>query len=221
MNPSSNPHFAIAIDGPAASGKSTLARLLAQRLGLIMVNSGAMYRAITWKVLQEHIDPHDTAQVIPLLERLAIHCGHDGMVSTITIDGVDPGDALRAETSNANVSVIAAIPAVRTRLIDLQRGYLQHSSVVMEGRDIGSVVFPDTPYKIYVDAAEHVRASRRKQMGEVDSITKRDAADSQRSTAPLVVAQGAAILDNSNHTIESGVTAAIDILRQQGLPITD
>jgi cytidylate kinase len=91
----------------------------------------------------------------------------------------------------------------------------------MEGRDIGSVVFPDTPYKIYVDAAEHVRAARRVKMGEVDSITKRDAADSQRSTAPLVVAQGAAILDNSNHTIESGVTAAMDILRQQGLSITE
>jgi cytidylate kinase len=221
VNPATASHIAIAIDGPAASGKSTLARLLAQRLGLIMVNSGAMYRAITWKVLQENINPHDTAAVIALLERLAIHCGHDGMMSTITIDGIDPGDALRAEVINAHVSAIAAIPAVRTKLIELQRGYLQHSSVVMEGRDIGSVVFPDTPYKIYVDAAEHVRAARRVKMGEVDSITQRDAADSQRSTAPLVVAQGASILDNSNHTIESGVTAAMEILRQQGLSTTD
>jgi cytidylate kinase len=87
----------------------------------------------------------------------------------------------------------------------------------MEGRDIGSVVFPDTPYKIYVDAAEHVRAARRGNDGEIDSIAKRDAADSKRATAPLVVAEGATILDNSDHTIESGLRAALDILRQQGL----
>jgi cytidylate kinase len=220
-NPIPTPHFAIAIDGPAASGKSTLARMLAQRLGLIMVNSGAMYRAITWKVLRENLDPHDSAAVIALLERIAIHCGNDGITSTITIDGFDPGDELRTEAINANVSAIAAIPEVRTKLINLQRGYLEHASVVMEGRDIGSVVFPNTPYKIYVDAAEHVRAARRVKMGEVDSIANRDAADSQRSTAPLVVAEGAAILDNSFLSIDSGVHSAMEILRQQGLPIAD
>jgi cytidylate kinase len=220
-NPTPAPHVAIAIDGPAASGKSTLARLLAQRLGLIMVNSGAMYRAITWKVLRENLDPHDTAAVIALLDSLTIHCGNNGITSTITIDGIDPGDELRAEAINANVSAIAAIPEVRTKLINLQRGYLQHASVVMEGRDIGSVVFPNTPYKIYVDAAEHVRAARRVNMGEVDSIAQRDAADSQRSTAPLVVATGAAILDNSFLSIDSGVLCAMEILRQQGLPIVD
>lgn len=217
MIPAAAPHIAIAIDGPAASGKSTLARLLAQRLGLIMVNSGDMYRAITWKVLQANIDPHDHPAVIALLGRITIHCGHDGRCSTITIDGVDPGDELRSEAINANVSAIAAIPEVRTHLIGLQRGYLQHASVVMEGRDIGSVVFPDTPYKIYVDAAEHVRTARRVDMGEVDSIAQRDAADSQRAAAPLVVAAGATILDNSHHTIESGLSAALEILCQQGL----
>ncbi len=217
MNLPSAPHIAIAIDGPAASGKSTLARLLAQRLGLIMVNSGTMYRAITWKVLQDGIDPHDHTAVHALLARITLACGHDGGMSTLTIDGVDPSDALRSEAINANVSAIAAIPEVRHQLIDLQRSYLAHSSVVMEGRDIGSVVFPETRYKIYVDAAEHVRAARRVNMGEVDSIAHRDAADSQRATAPLVVAEGATILDNSHHTIASGLTAALEILRQQGL----
>lgn len=220
-NPSTTPHFAIAIDGPAASGKSTLARELAQRLGLIMVNSGAMYRAITWKALCENIDPHDTAAVVNLLDRIKIHCGNDGMMSTITIDGFDPTDELRGEAINANVSAIAAIPEVRAKLITLQRGYLEHSSVVMEGRDIGSVVFPDTPFKIYVDADEHVRSARRVDMGEIDSVAKRDAADSKRKTAPLIVADGASILDTSDHTIESGVAEAIGILRQQGLPIAD
>jgi cytidylate kinase len=214
-----NGHFAIAIDGPAASGKSTLARLLAQRLGLVMVNSGAMYRAITWKTLDQNINPHDQPAVTALLDRIDIQCGSDGISSTITIDGVDPGEALRSEEVNSNVSVVAAIPAVRDRLIHLQRAYLQHSSVVMEGRDIGSVVFPDTPFKLYVDAAEHVRAARRGDEGLVDSIAKRDAADSKRATAPLVVAQGATVLDTSDHSIESGVDAAIEILKQQGLPI--
>ena len=212
-------HHAIAIDGPAASGKSTLARHLAERLGLIMVNSGAMYRAVTWKTLSEGIDPQDTAAVIKLLERIDITCGHDGVSSSIAIDGVDPGDELRSEAVNANVSTVSAIPEVRARLIKLQRGYLAHSSIVMEGRDIGSVVFPDTPFKIYVDAAEHIRAARRGGDGEVDSIARRDAADSNRKTAPLIVAEGATVLDNSDHTIESGVEAAIEILRSQGFPL--
>jgi CMP/dCMP kinase len=211
--------FAIAIDGPAASGKSTLARELAQRLGLVMVNSGAMYRAITWKVLQENIDPADSAAVIALLDRVVIHCGETGLSSTCTIDGVDPGEELRGEAINANVSAIAAIPEVRSRLVELQRNYLDHTSIIMEGRDIGSVVFPDTPFKIYVDADESVRATRRSDVGEVDSVAKRDAADSERATAPLIVAEGAVVLDTSHHTIESGVAAAIEILKQQGLPI--
>jgi len=212
-------HIAIAIDGPAASGKSTLARNLAQRLGLIMVNSGAMYRAITWKVLQNGISPDDHHAVNALLQSIHIECGNDGLLSTIAIDGILLSDELRSEAVNANVSAISAIPEVRKKLIELQRSYLKHTSVVMEGRDIGSVVFPDTPYKIYVDADESVRAARRGNDGEVDSIAKRDAADSQRATAPLIIADGATVLDNSHHTIESVVEAALEILKQQGLEI--
>lgn len=212
-------HFAIAIDGPAASGKSTLARKLAERLGLIMVNSGEMYRALTWKTLQEHVDPRDPAAVVRLLDRLDFVCGDDGISSTVTIDGIVPGEALRSEEVNANVSMVSAIPEVRERLTRMQRDYLKRSSIVMEGRDIGSVVFPDTPYKIYVDAAEHVRAARRSVVGEVDSVAKRDAADSRRSNSPLVVAEGAAMLDTSTLSIEAGVNAAIEILKQQGMPL--
>jgi cytidylate kinase len=217
--PAATPRFAIAIDGPAASGKSTLARELAKRLGLVMVNSGEMYRAVTWKALQQQINPSDAASVIALMDRIDIHCGEIGATSHITIDGVDPSAELRSEAINANVSAIAAIPEVRKRLVELQRNYLDHTSVIMEGRDIGSVVFPDTPYKIYVDAAEEVRAARRTHVGEVDSVSKRDAADSERAHAPLIIAQGAVVLDTSLHTIASGVEAAIEILKQQGLPI--
>jgi 3-phosphoshikimate 1-carboxyvinyltransferase len=214
-----NAHFAIAIDGPAASGKSTLARKLAGLLGLVVVNSGAMYRAVTWRVLKENIDPRDSAAVIALLDHLDIQCGSRDNQSTITIDGIDPGVELRSEAVNASVSSVSAIPEVRKRLIRLQRDYLGHSSIVMEGRDIGSVVFPDTPYKLYIDAAEEVRAARRGNDGETDAIAKRDAADSKRLTAPLIVADGATVLDTSEHSIESAIQAAINILKEQGLQI--
>lgn len=212
------PRFAIAIDGPAASGKSTLAREIATRLGLVMVNSGAMYRAVTWKVLQEKIDPTDSAAVVRMLDQIQIKCAETGMTSTCTIDGMDPTDELRSEAINANVSTISAIPEVRNLLVNLQRNYLDHTSVIMEGRDIGSVVFPDTPFKIYVDANEAVRSARRRDIGEVDAIAKRDAADSERLHAPLMIAEGAIVLDTSYHTIASAVDAALEILKQQGLP---
>ena len=217
-NSINTPHVAIAIDGPAASGKSTLARKIAERLGLVMVNSGTMYRAVTWRVLQEKIDPADLTAVTELLDRIQIHCGENGVTSTCTIDGIDPESELRSQEINNNVSAISAIPAVRKLLVNLQRNYLDHTSIIMEGRDIGSVVFPNTPFKIYVDADEEIRAARRTNSGEVDSIAKRDAADSGRLTAPLVVAQGAVILDTSDLSIEDAVDAAIQILRQQGLP---
>jgi len=209
-------HRAIAIDGPAASGKSTLARILSQRLGLIMVNSGAMYRAVTWKILQLGIDPADRAAVVEALRGMDVECGIDGLDSTVRIDGVDPGEALRSEEVNANVSAISAVPEVRECLVSLQRDYLKLGDVVMEGRDIGSVVFPETPYKIYMDADPAVREARREEVGEVDSVAARDKADSGRATAPLRIAEGAALLDTSGHTIESGVEAALEILARQG-----
>lgn len=212
------PHHAIAIDGPAASGKSTVARRLAQQLGLIMVNSGAMYRAITWKTLAENIDPHDADAVASLLQRIRIRCGDDGITSTIAIDGRELHDELRAGDVNRTVSTIAAIPAVRDLLIGHQRAYLDRTSVVMEGRDIGSVVFPDTPFKIYIDAAEHVRAARRGNDGEVDAIAKRDAADASRATAPLIIAPGATVIDSTELTIDEVVDSVLGILRARGFP---
>jgi cytidylate kinase len=209
-------HRAIAIDGPAASGKSTLARILSQRLGLIMVNSGSMYRAVTWKVLQQGIDPNDRDAVVQALREMELECGVDGLASTVKVDGIDPGDELRSEEVNSHVSAVSAIPEVRECLVSLQRDYLKLGDVVMEGRDIGSVVFPETPYKIYMDADPHVRATRRVEVGEVDSVVARDHADSRRETAPLKIAEGAAILDTSGHTIETGVAAALEILRGQG-----
>ncbi len=212
-------YHAIAIDGPAASGKSTLAHALAERLGLVMVNSGAMYRAVTWKILREEIDPADIAAVIRLLDGMDIHCGQDGCVSTIRIDGTDPTPFLREPEINANVSTVSAIPQVRDRLVALQRDYLKRTHVVMEGRDIGSVVFPHTPFKIYIDADPAVRDERRSGDGEIDSVSQRDAADSSRKTAPLKVADGASKIDTSSLTIGGVIEAAIEILSKQGFPL--
>ena len=214
-------HHAIAIDGPAASGKSTMARALAQQLGIVMVNSGAMYRAVTWKILEEKIDPNDTASVIELLGRIAIVCDRDGTFSTITIDGTNPEPFLRNPEINENVSVVSAIPAVRQKLVAMQRDYLKRTHVVMEGRDIGSVVFPDTPFKIYIDADPAIRNSRRSGDGEIDSVEKRDAADSSRTTAPLKVADGATVLDTSKLSIEGAIEAAVGILKKQGFPLPE
>ncbi len=214
-----SPHFAIAIDGPAASGKSTIARELARRLGLVMVNSGAMYRAVTWKIIRDGIDPEDAIAVTEAMRSMNIECGVEDTDSTVRIDGVDPGDALRSREVNQHVSHIAAVPEVRRRLVDLQRGYLRHSDVVMEGRDIGSAVFPDTPFKIYVDADPAVRQGRRHAIGEADSVAERDRKDSERETDPLKIPDGARVLDNSGHTIESAVAATLQILREQGLEI--
>ncbi len=212
-------YHAIAIDGPAASGKSTLARTLAERLGLVMVNSGAMYRAVTWKILSEKIDPKDSAAVVKALGKMEIKCGHDGTFSNILIDGTDPSPYLRDPEINSNVSDISAIPEVRAKLVGLQRDYLKETHVVMEGRDIGSVVFPDTPFKIYIDADPSVRNGRRSDDGEIDSVEKRDAADSSRKTAPLMVAEGAEKLDTSDLTVTGVADAAISILRKQGFPM--
>lgn len=219
-DPAATRRFAIAIDGPAASGKSTVAKEIAKRLGLVMVNSGEMYRAVTWKALQENIDSSDSAAVVAMLGRIDIQCGEIGMSSTCTIDGENPSDELRSEAVNSNVSAISAIPEVRALLTTLQRNYLDRRSIIMEGRDIGSVVFPDTPFKIYVDADQAVRNARRSDAGEADSVHERDTADSTRKNAPLVIADGAVVLDNSHHTVESAVEAAIAILKQQGLPDT-
>ena len=214
-------HHAIAIDGPAASGKSTMARALAERLGIVMVNSGAMYRAVTWKILALKIDPKKSSKVVAALREMEIVCGHDGTFSTITIDGTDPTPFLRSAEINANVSTISAIPEVREKLVALQRDYLKNTHVVMEGRDIGSVVFPDTPFKIYIDADPSVRNERRADDGEIDSVEKRDAADSSRTTAPLKVADGATKIDTSNLTIEGAIQAAIETLREQGFPMQE
>ena len=216
MSSQITPFDAIAIDGPAASGKSTVARVLAGRLNLVMVNSGEMYRAVTLAVLQHGVDPCDPCATADLLNEISLTCVIENGSSLIQLDGRYPGSDLRSDDVNAAVSAVAAVPEVRHLLVALQRGLLQQSDLVMEGRDIGSVVFPDTPYKIYIEASEEVRRGRRAAEGQLDSVGDRDRQDSARKTSPLVVPKGAEVIDSSQMSIEEVVEAAIGSLRARG-----
>ena len=207
---------AIAIDGPAASGKSTVAKALAQTLELTMVNSGEMYRAVTLSVLQHGANPSSADEVSAILKELDLSCIVEDGASRILISGAHPGEALRSETVNAAVSAVSAIPEVRRKLVELQRSLLNQSDLVMEGRDIGSVVFPETPYKIYIEASESVRNKRRADEGLSDSVSERDRLDRTRKTAPLVVPDGAVVIDSSQMTINEVVEHSLGILRELG-----
>jgi len=209
-------HRAVAIDGPAASGKSTVAKRLAASLGLVMVNSGAMYRAVTWRVLQEEIDPENSASVLAAMRGMEIECGVDAGLSTIAINGRLLTTEIRGAEVNEHVSKIASIPEVRECLVAMQRAYLDDNDVVMEGRDIGSVVFPATPFKLYISASEEVRAARRAKDGEADAVAQRDAQDRQRKASPLVVSDGSIVIDSSDLTIEGTVEAAREALSNLG-----
>jgi cytidylate kinase len=212
----SQTHRAVAIDGPAASGKSTVARRLAESLGLVMVNSGAMYRAVTWQILEEGVDPTDSAAVLEAMSRMKIDCGVEDGLSTISINGRLLTTEIRCAEVNDHVSKVASIPEVRERLVAMQRNYLEENDVVMEGRDIGSVVFPDTPFKLYISASEAVRAARRARDGEADAVAKRDAEDSRRKASPLKISDGSIVIDSSDLTIEGTVNAAREALMKLG-----
>ena len=206
---------AIAIDGPAASGKSTVAKLIARELGYTFINTGAMYRAVTWCLLQRGIAPSDHAAVAAALPELPLSFGKEGSVSTVLHEGRVLRDELTAPETNANVSAVAGIPAVRALLVAKQREYNTREAVVMEGRDIGTVVFPDTPYKYFVTASEEVRAARRAAEGITDSIAERDRKDSSRACAPLRRAEDALLVDTSDMSIEQVVAFIVRDIRRK------
>jgi cytidylate kinase len=213
------PHIVIAIDGPAASGKSTVARVLAHKLRYVYVNTGAMYRAVTWLAVEKGVPAADAGRVQQLLHFTKVDCGVQDGQSTILLDGVDPSEHLVDEAVNSNVSAIASLPDVRRLLTQKQRAYAYDYDVVMEGRDIGSTVFPETPYKFYIDASPEVRARRRAKQGLEDSIATRDKIDSSRRTSPLVIAEDAHVVDSSNLTVEGVVGEIFGRLKLKGLTL--
>jgi cytidylate kinase len=213
-------HRVVAIDGPAASGKSSVAQRLARRLGFAYVNSGAIYRALTWHILQNGIDTREADRVIQAVESARIACHLQNDESRILIDNVDPTDYLRNDCVNESVSHVSSVARVREIAVQKMRECARNHDVVMEGRDIGSVVFPNTPYKFYVDASPEVRLRRRAAQGERDEIRMRDHADSSRPLSPLVVAQDAHVIDTSHLTIEGVVNEIIARLERNGLHVS-
>ena len=205
----------IAIDGPAASGKSTVARLVAARLGGYYISTGEMYRALAWELLRRGVDPAaDPAGVAALLPQLKLHCElRDGRPELVLNGERVPAEAVRAPELAAAASVAAAQPAVRAWLLERQRDTARLGLVVLEGRDIGTVVFPDTPHKFFITARPETRAQRRlAQAGETApgatvasvaaEIVERDRRDATRAIAPLRPAADAVIIETDTLTAE-------------------
>jgi CMP/dCMP kinase len=210
-------HRVIAIDGPAASGKSSVARGLAQRLGFVYVNSGAIYRAITWHILQKKIHPEENERIAGAIQAAEITCRLQDSESRILIDDVDPGEHLRDDYVNESVAGISQFPVVRQIVAKKLHEQAQGHDLIVEGRDIGSVVFPDTPYKFYIDASPEVRLQRRAAQGGRDEIATRDRVDSSRAVSPLVTAKDAHVIDTSRLTIQEVISEIIGVLEKTGL----
>ncbi len=212
----------IAIDGPAGSGKSTVARQLAERLDLRYLDTGAMYRAITFAALRRNIDPADVDPVAALARRVDLEVTLDH----VRVDGVDATIEIRGPEVTRAVSTVAANAAVRDELVARQRDWVtRHGGGVIEGRDIGSVVFPDAELKVYLDARPDVRAARRsKEVTDLDyetvaaDLARRDALDQGRETSPLTRAGDAIEVDTSDLAVDAIVEL---IVGELGTPVAD
>ncbi|WP_199615039.1 (d)CMP kinase [Paenibacillus alkalitolerans] len=214
----------VAIDGPAGAGKSTVARMVAERLGYVYVDTGAMYRAVTLKALREGVPDDERERLTALAEktdiRLVVH--PDGQ--RVMMDGEDVTEQIRSAEVTSRVSAVAAVPALRSVLVALQRAMAEDKGVVMDGRDIGTNVLPQAEVKVFLTASVRVRAERRwkeikgKQPGVtleslMDAIEKRDRSDSERETSPLRRADDAVEIDTSNLHIDEVVDRILALCR--------
>ncbi len=218
----------IAIDGPAGSGKSTVAQELAERLALTYVDSGATYRAAALKVLEAGVSPDDEPGVVELIARTDIQCRSEGPRARVFLDGWEVTAKLRAPNVTLVAAKVSRLPGVRKKLISLQRSFARGRGVVMEGRDIGTVVFPDSPLKIFLKADPQERARRRleqeKQEGRSASleqtayeIGRRDQLDAERKISPLVAAPDAREIDSTHLTADQVVERILEIARERKL----
>lgn len=205
------PGRVIAIDGPAASGKSSVARGVASALGFLFVSSGHFYRAFAWGALRDGVS-QDQAPGWIAGRRLEVRRSDSGI--SLLLDGDDATPHLSEETTAAMVSPLAAVPAVRDTVNSRLRALAAEHDLVIEGRDIGSVVFPDTPWKFYLDASPEERARRRAKEGVVDSVAERDRLDSTRVTAPLKVPEGANVIDTTHLGLQQVIDAVLSHLKE-------
>ena len=217
----------IAVDGPVASGKTTVGRLLAQRLGYRFLDTGIMYRAITWAALEAGVSPKDGRRLVALaLERkIEVAFQRDGQASVL-VDGQDVAAHLRKESVEESVSLVSQVPGVRDILVALQRHVAEEGRMVMAGRDIGTVVLPNAPLKVFLTASVATRARRRhaelQTSGRsvpyqevLDDLARRDKLDSERKIAPLRPAADAHRIDTDDLNIEMTVERILELVRQQ------
>ena len=219
----------IAIDGPAGAGKSTVARTVAKKLGILYLDTGAMYRAMALKAMREGIYPNDKEQVLPLLECTEIYAKNIGGTQHTYLDGEDVSGLIRTPEISRGASDISAIPGVRIKLAQIQRNIAHTSDVVMDGREIGSYVIPECENKFYVTASVDERARRRllelKEKGRDNGMTvedmakdiaERDYNDSNRAFAPLLRLPEAILIDTTDLTIDEAVNAVLKNLKNIG-----
>jgi cytidylate kinase len=209
----------VAMDGPSGSGKSSTSRGVASALGLRYLDTGAMFRAMTWFMLENGVDLTDPAAIAARSGEPTITSGIDPLNPTITVDGTDVAEAIRGEAVTRGVSPVAAVPEVRARLLQLQRDIIGDGGIVVEGRDIGSVVAPDAAVKVYMTADPAARAARRAlEEGGTDaaavqaSLLARDKIDSGRATAPLTMPEGAHHIDTTPYSLAEVIAQVVALV---------
>ena len=214
----------LAIDGPSGAGKSSVSRIVGKRLGFLHVDSGALYRIMTWQCLENGVDTSDPSAVAAFAKTVEIECRAEGGAIAYYVKGEAPGERIRMPEINAHASQVATVPEVRERITAILRGLVAYGDLVVEGRDITTAVFPESPARFYLTASAEARA-RRRQKEEVDkgianqsaeavkaSLLARDRIDSTRKCAPLRKADGAVEIDSSDMTLDEVVEAVMDAL---------
>lgn len=226
-SPADAPGLVVAVDGPSGSGKSSTSRGVATRLGLAYLDTGAMFRAMTWWMLRQGVDVHDPAAVAARADEPVLVSGTDPAAPTIAVDGTDVATEVRTEAVTRAVSPVSAVPEVRARLLGLQRAAIAEAcagpraGIVVEGRDIGSTVAPEAPVKVYLTADAQARALRRAaEEGGSDVATTqqileaRDRIDSARAASPLTMAEGAVHLDTTPYSLEEVVDRVVALVER-------
>ena len=217
--------FAIAIDGPAGSGKSTVAKILAKKLGIVYIDTGAMYRTVALSCIRKSIDTKSSGDVVSSLENLNIDIVTENGTQRIFLDGEDVTGKIRTQEVGQGASDVGLILEVRNKLADMQRQMAKETSVIMDGRDIGTVILPHAEVKIFLTASAEKRAERRcaelKEKGQdaalsqvLADMAKRDALDAARAVAPLRQAEDAVLVDTSSLTLEESIQAVLRIIRK-------
>ena len=218
--------FAVAIDGPSGAGKSSLAKKLALHYGLLYIDTGAMYRAIALYAMRRGVDPHDHARVIPLLEEVHLELRHAHAEQRIEMNGEDVTKEVRREEVGMGAAAVSSCPQVRTFLVEWQRSLAKQENIIMDGRDIGTVVLPDADVKLFLTASAEDRAQRRflelKERGTPEPYDKllaemkeRDANDASRSAAPLRPAEDAVVLDTTGNTFQQSFALLLRTIKEK------